>query len=241
MVGTELPSEIVEEIVVKTDGVPLFVEELTKAVIESDLLTEKQGRYVFSGPWRQLAIPATLTDSLMARLDHMGPFKKIAQIGATIGREFSYEILRAVAEAPPDQIGAALNYLDDAGLIVRRGLPPDAVYSFKHEMIRNAAHSSLLHSERRKLHSKIAFVLAEMYPERTEREPELLAHHFTESGQSKAAVGFWLKAGKQAAKAGANLEAIAHLRRGLGVVQVIPTCRAATKWSWSFVSGWGTP
>ena len=222
VVGSELPSEIVEEIVVKTDGVPLFVEELTKAVIESDLLTEKQGRYVFSGPWRQLAIPATLTNSLMARLDHMGPFKKIAQIGATIGREFSYEILRAVAEAPPDQIGAALNHLDDAGLIVRRGLPPDAVYSFKHEMIRNAAHSSLLHSERRKLHSKIAFVLAEMYPERTEREPELLAHHFTESGQSKAAVGFWLKAGKQAAKAGANLEAIAHLRRGLGVVQSNP-------------------
>jgi predicted ATPase len=222
VVGTELPSEIVEEIVVKTDGVPLFVEELTKAVIESDLLTEKQGRYVFSGPWHQLAIPATLTDSLMARLDRMGPFKKIAQIGATIGREFSYEILRAVAAAPPDQIGAALNHLDGAGLIVRRGHPPDAVYSFKHEMIRNAAHSSLLHSERRKLHSKIAFVLAEMYPERTEREPELLAHHFTESGQSKAAVGFWLKAGKQAAKAGANLEAIAHLRRGLGVVQSNP-------------------
>jgi class 3 adenylate cyclase/predicted ATPase len=222
VVGTELPNEIIEEIIVKTDGVPLFVEELTKAVIESDLLTEKQGRYVFSGPWRQLAIPATLTDSLMARLDRMGPFKKIAQIGATIGREFSYEILGAVAETPPDQISAALNHLEEAGLIVRRGHPPDAVYSFKHEMIRNAAHSSLLHSERRKLHSKIAFALAEMYPERTEREPELLAYHFTESAQSKAAVGFWLKAGKQAAKAGANLEAIAHLRRGLGVVQDNP-------------------
>lgn len=222
VVGTELPNEIIEEIIVKTDGVPLFLEELTKAVIESDLLTEKHGRYVFSGPWRQLAIPATLTDSLMARLDRMGSFKKIAQIGATIGREFSHGILRAVAETPPDEIEAALNHLEDAGLIVSRGQPPDATYSFKHEMIRNAAHSSLLHSERRKLHSKIALVLAEKYPEKTEREPELLAHHFTESGQSKAAVGFWLKAGKQAAKAGANLEAIAHLRRGLGVVQDNP-------------------
>ena len=215
----ELPKEVVEEIIVKTDGVPLFVEELTKAVLESDLLTERHGRYVLSGSWRQLAIPATLTDSLMARLDRMGPFKKIAQIGATIGREFSYETLNAVASAPGEQIEAALSRLEEAGLIVRRGHPPDALYSFKHVMIQNAAHASLLHSERRKLHSRIAQVLAEMYPEKTEREPELLAHHLTESGQSEPAASFWLKAGKHAARAGANLEAIGHLRRGLGVVQ----------------------
>ncbi|MET4212668.1 class 3 adenylate cyclase/predicted ATPase [Bradyrhizobium sp. LA2.1] len=217
--GRELPKEVVEEIIVKTDGVPLFLEELTKTVLESNLLTERHGRYVLSGPWRQLAIPATLTDSLMARLDRMGPFKRIAQIGATIGREFSYETLHAVANTPAEQIEAALNHLEEAGLIMRRGHPPGALYSFKHVMIQNAAHDSLLHSERRKLHSRIAQVLAEMYPEKTEREPELLAHHLTESGQSEGAASFWLKAGKQAAKSGANLEAIGHLRRGLSVVQ----------------------
>ena len=217
--GRELPKEVIEEIIVKTDGVPLFLEELTKTVLESNLLTERHGRYVLSGPWRQLAIPATLTDSLMARLDRMGPFKRIAQIGATIGREFSYETLHAVANTPAEQIEAALNHLEEAGLIMRRGHPPDALYSFKHVMIQNAAHASLLHSERRKLHSRIAQVLAEMYPEKTEREPELLAHHMTESGQSESAASFWLKAGKQAAKSGANLEAIGHLGRGLSVVQ----------------------
>jgi predicted ATPase/class 3 adenylate cyclase len=221
----KLPKELVEEITVKTDGVPLFVEELTKAVLESSLASENDGRHLASGALRQLAIPATLTDSLMARLDRMGPFKKIAQVGATIGREFSYSIIRAIADQPEDQLNAALIHLEDAGLIVRRGHAPESVYSFKHVMIQNAAHSSLLHSEKRKLHAKIAVLLAEMYPERSEREPELLAHHYTESGQSEAAVNFWLKAGKQAAKSGANLEAIGHLRRGLEVVRGNPQMR----------------
>lgn len=221
----KLPQEVIEAITMKTDGVPLFVEELTKAVIESDLLSEKNGRYVISSPLHQLAIPTTLTDSLMARLDRMGPFKKIAQIGATIGREFSYKILRTVTESLADQLDAALSHLEEAGLIVRRGHVPESVYSFRHVMIQNAAHSSLLHSDRKKLHSKIAAVLAEMYPERAEREPELMAHHFTESGQSEPAVDSWLKAGKQAARSGANLEAIGHLRRGLEVVQGNPRMR----------------
>jgi class 3 adenylate cyclase/predicted ATPase len=221
----KLPRELVEEIIVKTDGVPLFVEELTKAVLESNFVSENNGRYVISGALRQLAIPATLTDSLMARLDRMGRFKKIAQIGATIGREFSYKILRAVTDLPEDELSAALSHLDDADLIVRRGHGPEAVCSFKHVMIQNAAYSSLLHSDRKKLHAKIAAVLPKMFPERTEREPELLAHHFTESDQSEAAVSLWLKAGKQAAKAGANLEAIGHLRRGLEIVQTNPQMR----------------
>ena len=213
-----LPEEVIEEIIVKTDGVPLFVEELTKTVLESNLLSEKDGRYVFSGPLRQLAIPATLTDSLMARLDRMGPFKEVAQIGATIGREFSYELLRAVAETPADTLNVALNHLEHAGLIIRRGHPPEADYAFNHALVQDAAYSSLLHSDRKRLHARIAAVLAEMYPERAEREPELLAHHFTEADQSESAVDFWLKAGKRAAKTRANLEAIARLRRGLEVV-----------------------
>ena len=221
----ELPNEIVEEIILRSDGVPLFVEELTKTVLESNVLNEKSGRHVSSGPWRQLAIPATLTNSLMARLDRMGPDKKFAQIGATIGREFSYEIVRTVAEAPTEQLDSALSHLEEAGLVVRRGQPPDAVYLFKHMMMQNAAYSSLLHSDRKKLHAKIAVVLAQKYPERTEREPELLAHHLTQSDQSEAAVSFWLKAGKQAAKTGANLGAIGHLRRGLEVVEGHPEMR----------------
>jgi class 3 adenylate cyclase/predicted ATPase len=213
-----LPEEVIEEIIVKTDGVPLFVEELTKTVLESSLLSEKDGQYVFSGPLRQLAIPATLTDSLMARLDRMGSFKEVAQIGATIGREFSYELLRAVAETPADTLNVALNHLEHAGLIIRRGHPPEADYAFNHALVQDAAYSSLLHSDRKRLHARIAAVLAEMYPEKTEREPELLAHHFTEADQSESAVDFWLKAGKRAAKTRANLEAIARLRRGLEVV-----------------------
>jgi class 3 adenylate cyclase/predicted ATPase len=215
----ELPREIVEEVLLKTDGVPLFIEELTKTVIESDFLTEKDGRYVLTGPWHQLAIPATLTDSLMARLDRMGPFKRIAQIGGTIGREFSYELLCAIADTPTAQIDAALDHLDQAGLIGRRGQLSDAVYTFKHVLIQDAARSSLLHSERRRLHARIASALAEMYPETTEREPELLAYHLTESGQSEEAARAWLDAGKQAARLGAHLEANGHLRRGLAVIQ----------------------
>jgi class 3 adenylate cyclase/predicted ATPase len=215
----ELPKEIVEEVLVKTDGVPLFIEELTKTVIESDFLTEKDGRFVLAGPFHQMAIPATLTDSLMARLDRMGSFKRIAQIGGTIGREFSYELLSAIADTPTGQIDAALDHLDHAGLIGRRGLGPDSVYVFKHILIQDAARSSLLHSERRRLHARIASAIAEMYPETTEREPELLAHHLTEAGQSESAARAWLKAGKQAARLGGNLEAIGHLRRGLAVTQ----------------------
>src|SRR5579883_1452705 len=215
----ELPKEIIDEVLVKTNGVPLFIEELTKTVIEAEVLTEKDGRYVLTGPWHQLAIPATLTDSLMARLDRMGPFKRIAQIGGTIGREFSYELLSAVADTSTGQIDAALDHLDQTGLIGRRGPGPDTVYVFKHILIQDAARSSLLHSERRRLHARIADVLGALYPETTEREPELLAYHLTESGQSEAAVRTWLKAGKQAARLGAHLEAIGHLRRGLSVVQ----------------------
>jgi class 3 adenylate cyclase/predicted ATPase len=220
--GAALPEEVVDQIIVRTDGVPLFVEELTKAVLESNLVSEKDGRYVFSGPLRQLAIPATLTDLLMARLDRMASFKPFAQIGSTIGREFSYELLRAVAETTADELDEALSHLEDAGLIIRRGHPPEATYAFKHALVQDAAHSSLLHSDRKRLHARIAAVLAEMYPERIEREPELLAHHFTEADQSELAVGFWLKAGRRAAKTRANLEAIAHLRRGLKVLERDP-------------------
>jgi class 3 adenylate cyclase/predicted ATPase len=210
-----LPQEVIEEIIVKTDGIPLFVEELTKTVLESNILCDRD---LFSAPLRHLAIPATLADSLMARLDRMGRFKSIAQIGSSIGREFSYELLRVIAEIPADELDAALRRLEDAGLIMRQGHPPEAVYVFRHALVQDAAHSSLLHSERKRLHARIAAVLAEKYPERAEREPELFAYHLTEACQSKPAVDFWLKAGKRATQTQANLEAIGHLRRGLEVL-----------------------
>jgi predicted ATPase len=180
---------------------------------------------VLAGSSNQLAIPATLADSLMARLDRMGPFKRIAQIGSTIGREFSYELLCAIADTPTAQIDAALDHLDQSGLIVRRGQGPDATYSFKHVLIQDAARSSLLHTERKRLHARIAAVLTEISPEKAEREPELLAYHLTEAGRSEPAARSWLKAGKQAARLGAHLEAIGHLRRGLAVVQGNPDMR----------------
>lgn len=217
-----IPEEVIKEITLKTDGVPLFVEELTKAVLESNILSEKDGRYVLSGPLRPLAIPATLNDSLMARLDRMASYKEVAQIGATIGREFSYGLLREVAESPISHLNLSLRKLEEADLIIRRGHPLQATYVFKHALVQDAAYSTLLHRDRRKLHAKIAAVLVENYPEKAEREPELLAHHFTEAGQSEPAVRFWLKAGKRAAKTRANLEAIAHLRRGLEVLEGSP-------------------
>ena len=223
----KLPEEIVDEIIVKTDGVPLFVEELTKAVLESNRLREKDGRYTLSGPLRELAIPATLTNSLMARLDRMEHFKQVAQIGATIGRTFSYQLLLAVAETPAERLELALGHLEDAGLIIRRGHAPVAIYSFKHALVQDAALSSLLHSDRKELHGRIAAALVCLYPERVEREPELLAHHLTEAGQSEEAVEFWLKAGTRAASTRANLEAITHLRRGLEILQSnrdMPNC-----------------
>jgi class 3 adenylate cyclase/predicted ATPase len=216
--GKALPEDVVKEIVIKTDGIPLFVEELTKAVLELNVLREQDSR-----PLRQLAIPATLADSLMARLDRMGSFKEVAQIGATIGRDFSYELLRAVAEAPAGELTVALNHLEGAGLIIRRGSPPQAVYAFKHALVQDAAHSSLLRSDRKRLHARIAAVLNHTYPEKVEHEPELLAHHLTEAGESVRAVDFWLKAGRSAAKTRANLEAIGHLQRGLEVLAGDPS------------------
>jgi class 3 adenylate cyclase/predicted ATPase len=217
-----LPNEIVEEIAVKTDGVPLFVEELTRAVLESEQLHEKGGRYTFSGPKRGLTIPATLTDSLMARLDRLGDFKQVAQIGAAVGRTFPYQLLLAVAEMQADLFALALEALEEAGLITRRGRIPDAIYTFKHALVQDAALSSLLRADRRRLHTKIAAALLNLYPERVEREPEVIGHHLTEAGRSEEAITFWLKAGIRAADTRANLEAIAHLRRGLEVLQANP-------------------
>jgi class 3 adenylate cyclase len=216
-----LPSAIVEQIVGRTDGVPLFVEELTKTVLESGLLADVGDRYELSGPLPPLAIPTTLHDSLMARLDRLAPVKEVAQIAAVIGREFSHELLAAVTPLSEDKLGEALDQLVTSELVFRRGTPPDATYSFKHALVQDAAYQSLLRSRRQQLHARIAKAL-EAIPNAAETQPELLAHHFTEAALARPAVDYWLKAGELAIRRSATVEAIAQLRRGLDQVESLP-------------------
>ncbi len=184
--GKALPPEVVEQIVTKTDGVPLFVEELTKMVLESGLLREGEDRYELTGPLPPLAIPATLHDSLMARLDRLATVKDVAQLGATIGRTFAYELLQAVSPLDAATLQHGLRQLVEAELVYQRGVPPQATYTFKHALIQDAAYQSLLRSTRQQYHQRLAQVLAEQFPETAETQPELLAHHYTEAGLQRA-------------------------------------------------------
>ena len=184
--GKALPPEVVEQIVAKTDGVPLFVEELTKMVLESGLLQEREERYELTGPLPPLAIPATLHDSLMARLDRLATVKGLAQLGATLGREFSYDLLQAVSPWDEGTLQRGLHQLVEAEFLYQRGLPPQATYLFKHALIQEAAYQSLLRSTRQQYHQRIAQVLEARFPEICETQPELLAHHYTEAGLTGA-------------------------------------------------------
>ena len=236
-----LPAAIVEQIVARTDGVPLFVEELTKTVLESGLLADAGDHYELSGPLPPLAIPTTLHDSLMARLDRLAPVKEVAQIGAVIGREFSHELLAAVAPMSTNLLGDALEQLVNSELVFRRGAPPDATYSFKHALVQDVAYSSLLKSRRQQFHGRIAHVLEERFPETAATQPELLAHHFTEAHQIERAVGYWLKAGERAAARSANLEAIRHLTRGLEALETLPESPERDRRELAFQIAIGTP
>ena len=213
--GRVLPAEVMKQIVAKTDGNPLFVEELTKAVLEAGILVEDAEGYRLDGPLPPLAIPATLQDFLMARLDRLAPVREIGQIGAAIGREFSYSLLRAVVGRDETALKHALAQLEQAELVFRRGEPPEAVYSFKHALVRDAAYESLLKSRRQQLHGQIARALEERFADIVASQPEIVAHHFTEAGLVEPAIDYWLKAGQQAARRSANAEALNHLARGL--------------------------
>jgi class 3 adenylate cyclase/tetratricopeptide (TPR) repeat protein len=222
VVGRQLPREMMKQIIDRTDGVPLFVEELTKMVLESGLLVEDAGRYRLNSPLPPLAIPATLQDSLMARLDRLAPVKEVAQIGAAIGRDFSYALLKYVAGRDDLTLSAALGQLEEAELLLRRGAPPDANYSFKHALVQEAAYESLLKSKRQLLHTRIGEVLREKFPVVAEIEPEVLAHHFTEAGLSEVALEWWRKAGQQALKRSAYSEAVAHLGKAVATADELP-------------------
>ena len=187
--GKPLPAEVLHHVVTKTDGVPLFVEELTKMLLESGLLTEADDRYMLAGPLPSLAIPATLHDSLMARLDRLAAVKVVAQLGATLGRQFSYGLLQAVSPMDESTLQHALQQLVDAELLYRRGVPPQATYLFKHALIQDAAYESLLKSTRQQYHLRTAQAVAERFPDLVETQPELLAHHYTEAEPGRAGGG----------------------------------------------------
>jgi predicted ATPase/class 3 adenylate cyclase len=220
--GKTLPEEVMNQILTRTDGVPLFVEELTKMVLESGLLQERDGHYVLEHPLPSLAIPRTLHASLTARLDRLAPVREVAQIGAVVGREFSYELLNAIAGLPREKLEEALDQLVQSELMFCRGEIPHAIYTFKHVLVRDAAYSSLLKTRRAQLHAAIGRAFEQRFPDIVEAQPETLAHHLTEAGLIENAVGYWLKAGKNAAQRFANLEAIAHLQRGIETVGFLP-------------------
>jgi predicted ATPase len=220
--GKALPTEVVEQVVAKTDGVPLFVEELTKMVLESGLLQERKDRYELTGPLPPLAIPTTLHDSLMARLDRLATVKSLAQLGATLGREFSYALVHAVSPWDEETLQRGLHQLVEAELLYQRGLPPQATYVFKHALIQDTAYQSLLRSTRQQHHQRIAQVLEARFPEICETQPDLLAHHYTEAGLVTQAIPYWQRAGQRAIQRSAHTEAVAHLSRGLELLKSLP-------------------
>ncbi len=220
--GKALPDEVIVQIADRTDGVPLFVEELTKSVIESGLLREEGDRYVLDRALPPFAIPTTLHDSLMARLDRLASVRLVVQTGAAIGREFTYTLLRTVSRLPEDELQAALGRLVAAELVFQRGAPPEAVYSFKHALVQDAAHGSLLRSIRQQLHAQIAEALETHSPEIIDSQPELLAQHYAEAGLVEKSGACWERAGRRSAARSAMAEAAAQLQKGLDQLALLP-------------------
>jgi class 3 adenylate cyclase/DNA-binding winged helix-turn-helix (wHTH) protein/predicted ATPase len=237
--GKALPNEVVAQIADRADGVPLFLEELTKSVLESGLLREEEDRYALDGALPPFAIPATLHGSLLARLDRLGSARLVAQIGAAIGREFSCALLRAVSRLPEDELQAALGQLVASGLVIRRGTPPDAAYSFKHALVQDAAHGILLRAVRRQLHAQIADCLATQSPELMDSQPELFAQHYAEAGLVEKSVVCWGKAGHRSAARSAMVEAAAQLQKGLDQLALLPDAPERQRQELEFYSALG--
>jgi len=220
--GKALPAEVLGQIVDKTDGIPLFIEELTKHVLESEWLTDAGECYQLTSPLPPLAIPETLQDSLMARLDRLASVKEAAQLGAAIGREFSYALLRAVSRLSDTTLQETLGQLLGAELISQRGSVPDSIYSFKHALIQDTAYASMLRSTRQQVHQRIAQVLETQFAETVETQPELVAHHYTEAACHQEAAVYWRRAGERASAGSAYVEAVAHFQKGLEMLQPLP-------------------
>lgn len=220
--GATLPAKLREEIGARTDGVPLFIEELTKAILEAHAERRNCDRNVLPATLPPLAIPSTLHDSLTARLDHLGPAKELAQIAAVIGREFDRELLASIADIPEQQLLRGLESLVTSQMVFRREASPTIIYSFKHALIRDAAYESLLRSRRRRIHVRIVEVLKARSSGPAEAQPEVLAQHCTHAGLTDQAVAWRLKAGRRAIERSAMREAAAHLTKGLEALQDLP-------------------
>jgi predicted ATPase len=242
--GKALPAEVVQQIVVKTDGVPLFVEELTKMMVESGLLRKEDSRYVGAHGGASippLAIPTTLQDALMARLDRLATVREVVQLGATLGREFPYELVQAVWPLDEEALQKGLSQLVEAELLYQRGLVPQARYIFKHALIQDAAYQSLLKSKRQQYHQQIAQVLEERFPETKEIQPELLAHHYTEAGLIAQAIPYWQRAGEKATRRSAYVEAISHFTKGLESLKTLPDTPERTQQELTLQLALGAP
>jgi predicted ATPase len=213
--GRMLPPEVVEHIVQKTDGVPLFVEEMTKAVLGSNMLRAEGDGYALTGPLSEIGIPASLHESLMARLDRLPTVREVAQLGAVLGREFAYEMLRAIAAIDEPRLRDGLGRLVEAELLYQRGRPPRSRYIFKHALIQDAAYQSLLRRTRQQYHRQVAELIESEFADVAETGPELVAHHYTEAGVPAKAVKYWHRAGERAMQRSGNQEAIGHLTTGL--------------------------
>ena len=226
VVGNKLiPPSIRQDIIERTDGIPLFVEEMTKAMLEAESEGEAQ-RTAAAVPSPALTVPASLHASLMARLDRLGPAKEVAQIGAAIGREFSHALVAAVVRQPEAELVPALDRLIEAGLLFRQGVPPYATYLFKHALVQDAAYGTLLREPRRALHARIAETLESQFAEIAESRPELLARHCTEAGLIGKAAGLWGKAGQRALERSALVEAVEQLTRALAQIATLPATPA---------------
>ena len=222
VVGNQFfPASVRHEIIERTDGIPLFVEEMTKAVLEAGGEEEAQ-RTAATVPSMALAVPASLHASLMARLDRLGPAKEVAQIGAAIGREFSHALLAALTHKAEAELQSALNRLTAAGLLFRQGAPPNATYLFKHALVRDAAYGTLLRERRHALHASIAETLENQFAEIAQSQPELLAHHFTQAGMTEAAIEWWGTAGQRSMARYALVEGAEQLSRALGQIATLP-------------------
>jgi class 3 adenylate cyclase/predicted ATPase len=238
--GKPLPAEVVQQIVSKTDGIPLFVEELVKTVLESGLVREDADRYLLTGSLPPLAIPASLQDALMARLDRLAAVKEVAQLGAVLGREFSYALLQAVALLDEPALQQSVAQLVEAELLYQRGHPPQATYLFKHALVQDAAYQSLLRSTRQQYHQRIAQVLKAQFPYVIEMQPELLAHHYTEAGLAEQAIPYWQQTGQQARDRSANVEAISHFTTGIELLKTLPETPEHTQEALALYIGLGT-
>jgi class 3 adenylate cyclase/predicted ATPase len=221
--GKAFPKEIADQIVDRTDGVPLFIEELTKSVMESGIITQAGDHYAVSGPVTPIAIPTSLHASLLARLDRLASSREVAQIAAALGRSFSHDLISAVAAMPQQRLDDALGQLVSAELMFRRGAPPDAEYTFKHALVQDAAYSTLLRSRRQQLHSRVAATLERQFPEIVAAQPEVLAYHFTQANLTEPAIEWWSKAGQKSLERSGSVEAFEQFTRALALIATLPS------------------